>query len=66
MSGLSFRRRRQVDKAQIERLTQLSLMVQGKPTKRSRDEILKSEKVAAEKYIPAPKVTSTGPEKAEV
>jgi hypothetical protein len=55
-----------VDKAQLERLTQLSLMVQGKPTKRSRDEILKSEKVAAEKYIPAPKVTSTGPEAAEV
>ena len=38
-------------KAQIERLTQLALAAQGKPTKRPVNEILASEKLAASQYI---------------
>ena len=57
-----------MDKAQIERLTELARAAQGKPTKRSLKEILASEKSAAGKYIPRVPVTKTGtvtPEEAE-
>lgn len=47
-----------MDKATIERLTQLALAVQGLPTKRPVAEILASERSAAEKYLPTPKATS--------
>ena len=48
-----------MDKATIERLTQLTLAAQGKPTKRPVDELLKSERAAAERYIARlPPVTS--------
>ena len=46
-----------MNKAQIERLTQLTLAAQGKTTKRPLDEILRSERAAAEKYIPRQPVT---------
>lgn len=49
-----------MNKAQIERLTQLALASQGKETKRPVKEILASEKLAAEKYIPRPRITKTG------
>lgn len=49
-----------MNKAQIERLTQLTLLVQGKETKRTPQEILASEKSAAAKYLVRPKVTQTG------
>lgn len=49
-----------MNKAQIERLTQLALAAQGKPTKRPVKEILLSEKSAAEKYIPRVTVTKIG------
>jgi len=54
-----------MDKAQIERLTQLTRLVQGKETKRTPEEILAAEKAAAAKYVarPAPKTTGvTSPE----
>ncbi len=41
-----------MNKAQIERLTQLARASQGKETKRPLKDILASEKAAAEKYIP--------------
>ena len=40
-----------MDKAQIERITQLALAAQGKKTKRPVKEILASERSAAEKFI---------------
>jgi hypothetical protein len=43
-----------MDKAQLERITQLARAAQGKPTKRPVDELLKSERAAAEKYIVRP------------
>jgi hypothetical protein len=49
-----------MDKAQIERITELALAAQGKPTKRLLKEILASEKSAAGKYIPRVPVTKTG------
>lgn len=49
-----------MNKAQIERLTQLALASQGKPTKRPVKEMLLSERSAAEKYIPRPVLTVTG------
>ena len=48
-----------MNKAMIERLTQLTLAAQGKPTTRPLDEILRSERAAAEKYIPRQPVTRT-------
>jgi hypothetical protein len=48
-----------VNKAMIERLTQLTLAAQGKPTSRPLDEILRSERAAADKYIPRQPVTKT-------
>jgi hypothetical protein len=48
-----------MNKAMIERLTQLTLAAQGKPTKRPLNEILRSERAAAEKYIPRQPVTKT-------
>lgn len=48
-----------MNKAMIERLTQLTLAAQGKPTKRPLDEILRSERTAAGKYIPRQPVTRT-------
>ena len=51
-----------MNKAQLERLTQLTLAAQGKPTKRPLEEILKSERAAAEKYIPRPPVITSGVE----
>lgn len=51
-----------MNKAQLERLTQLALAAQGKPTKRPLKEILASERSAAEKYIPRPLITKTGVE----
>jgi len=47
-------------KAQLERLTQLALAAQGKPTKRPLKDILASERSAAEKYLPRPPLTTTG------
>lgn len=47
-----------MNKAQIERLTQLALAAQGKPTKRPVNEILASERSAAEKFLPTPKAAS--------
>ena len=49
-----------MNKAQIERLTQLALAAQGKPTKRPVKEILLSERSAAAKYIPMVALTTTG------
>ena len=40
-----------MDKAQLERITQLALAAQGKGTKRPVKEILASEKSSAEKFI---------------
>jgi len=51
-----------VDKATIERLTQLTLAAQGKKTKRPVDELLKSERAAAEKYIVRPPPVTSGVE----
>ncbi len=48
-----------MNKAQIERLTQLARASQGKDTKRSLKEILASEKAAAERYIARPRPTAT-------
>ncbi len=48
-----------MDKAQLERLTQLALAAQGKKTKRPVEEILASERSAAEKYIARAKPTAT-------
>ena len=48
-----------MNKAMTERLTQLTLAAQGKPTKRPLEEILRSERAAADKYIPRPPVTRT-------
>lgn len=48
-----------MDKATIERLTQLTLAAQGKPTKRPLKEILLAEKVVASKYLPRQPVTKT-------
>jgi hypothetical protein len=48
-----------VNKAMIERLTQLTLAAQGKPTARPLAEILRSERAAADKYIPRQPVTKT-------
>jgi len=49
-----------MNKAQIERLTQLALVTQGKPTKRPVKEILASERSAAAKFTPRVTLTSTG------
>lgn len=46
-----------MDKAQIERLDQLTRLAQGKDTKRTKEQILASEKSAGEKYTVKPKVT---------
>ena len=54
-----------MDKAQIERLTQLNRAAQGKSTKRPLDEILKSERAVAEKYIVRQKITRAGTPPAE-
>jgi len=51
-----------VDKATIERLTQLTLAAQGKPTKRPVDDLLRAERVAAEKYIARLPPVTTGVE----
>lgn len=48
-----------MDKATIERLTQLTMAAQGKPTKRPLKDILLAEKVVASKYIPRQPVTKT-------
>lgn len=48
-----------MNKAQLERLTQLARASQGKETKRPLEEILASERGAAEKYIPRAKPTKT-------
>ena len=48
-----------MNKAQIERLTQLALAAQGKPTKRPMPEIFLSERSAAAKYIPRVTLTAT-------
>jgi hypothetical protein len=48
-----------VNKAQIERLTQLTLAAQGKPTKRPLKELLLAERVVADKYIPRQPITKT-------
>ena len=45
-----------MDKAQLERLTQLDRLAGGKETKRTPEEIRQSEASAARKYIVAPKV----------
>lgn len=49
------------DKAQIERLTQLTRLVEGKKTKRTPEEILQAEKTAAARFKvkPAPNKTGT-------
>ena len=54
-----------MNKAQLERLTQLALAAQGKPTKRPVKEILLSERSAAEKYLPKVTLTATGEQPAE-
>ncbi len=46
-----------MDKATIERLTQLARAAQGKETKRPLKEILSSEKLAGEKYLPPVRIT---------
>ncbi len=43
-----------MDKAQIERLTQLTRLAQGQPTKRTRAEILAAERAAAKSYLARP------------
>lgn len=48
-----------MNKAQIERLTQLTLAAQGMTTTRPLQEILRSERTAADKYIPRQPVTRT-------
>ena len=48
-----------MDKAQIERITQLALAAQGKETKRPVKEILLSERAAAEKFIARSKPIAT-------
>ncbi len=50
------------DKAQIERLTQLTLLAQGQKTKRTPEEILAAEKTAAAKYVAKPAPINTGTE----
>lgn len=50
------------DKAQIERLTELSRLAAGQSTKRTPAEILTAEKSAAGKYIPKPKQAAPAPE----
>lgn len=49
-----------MNKATIERLTQLALAAQGKKTKRPLKEILASERSAGEKYIPPTRITRAG------
>jgi hypothetical protein len=49
-----------MNRAQIERLTQLALAAQGKPTKRTVKEILAGERSAAAKYIPRTSLPSAG------
>lgn len=56
-----------MNKAQIERLTQLALAAQGKSTKRPLNEILAGEKLAAQQFIArAPAVTTVTPLPTEV
>lgn len=54
-----------MDKATLERLTQLTLAAQGQKTKRPLHEIIGSEKMAAEKYMPPVPPTTTGKELTE-
>ena len=51
-----------MDKAQIERLTQLTRAAQGLPTKRTPAQVLEAERLAAQKYLARPpaKVRGTG------
>ncbi len=51
-----------MDKAQLERLTELSRLAAGQATKRTPAEILASEKLAAGKYIATPKQAAPPPE----
>ncbi len=54
------------DKAQIERITQLTRLVEGKTTKRTPEEILAAEKSAGAKGGPRPvPIKSTGAPPAE-
>ncbi len=46
-----------MNKATIERLTQLARAAQGKATKRPLKEILASERLAGEKYLPPVRIT---------
>jgi hypothetical protein len=48
-----------VNKAMIERLTQLTLAAQGKPTKRPLEEILLAERLVAKKFLPRQPITKT-------
>ncbi len=60
------RRLAKADKAQIERITQLTRLVEGKPTKRTPEEILAAEKSAGAKGGPRPvPIKSTGGTPAE-
>ena len=54
-----------MNKAQIERITELTRLVQGKGTKRTPEEILAAEKAAAAKYTvrPAPATSGVTPPK---
>ena len=51
-----------MNKAQIERLTQLTLAAQGRKTQRPLKDILASEKAAAAMYTPHPPGIVTGME----
>ena len=51
-----------MDKAQLERITQLALAAQGKPTKRPVKEILASEGVLAGKLFTRPPAVTRGVE----
>ena len=48
-----------IDKAQIERLTQLTRAAQGRPTRRTPEEIAASERQAAAKFLPRPPAVKT-------
>ena len=48
-----------IDKAQIERLTQLTRAAQGKTTKRTPAEIAEAERQAAAKFLPRPPAVKT-------
>ncbi len=49
-----------MDKAQLERITELTKLVQGQKTARKPEEILAAEKAAGAKYIARPAPAKSG------